>query len=1301
MGVLLTMALLLTLLPAPALAEEANASAAADEEAVDTRLAVDAVPEEPDETPAAPVDTAEALADAIAAAPADGTETVVTLTGDIAGLDRMLDIEAGQNIVLDLDGHAVTVTAGFAGRPLRNYGTLTVTGSGTIDSSASKTGGYGAVDNFGVLTIENGTFAGSVDASGAAVKNRPGGQVTIYGGIFTGATTALYNAGTARVYGGSFDVWSCSACNSKSWGYAIQSHEDAEGQPPELYFYDGTVTGVQGGFSSSAGYTEIHDGTFRTVPCAVHGGNSAFYALYIAGESGQVTCHVYGGTFTSASKVAVYVGNNTPGDGGDRQEALVCIHGGTFRPGSGRETLYVDGLLGSLEVSGGTFADDGVSDYLARACTAADNGDGTFTVLGPAARGEDGTMYASLAGAVAAAADGGTVTLLRDITEQIVLDSGMACTIDLNGHTLSREEEPIRLIHGSLTLTGRGTVTETAGDRLAAVTAYGSTDEADRDYSVLTVGRDVTLGGWAGVMVRQTGDKACGVRLEIHGTLKSPAEGTDVPGNALYVNGIIQNQVNYPVITLHETARVMASGESSTGIYGAGYAAWNVEGAAVTGGTGIELRAGSLRISGDAEVTGTSVPFSVLPNGNGTTVTGAGVAVAQHTTRLPVSVVITGGTIAGYTALYECNPQGNPPEAVAQVSLSVAGGSFRSINGGVNAVYSEDCTGFITGGHYTSAPNAYLAPGKVAVPSNQSGYAAMVTDAGGSTPAQVGGSAGNQTTNAVSDGSQAEQELADRVAEEISGGDTLVNSHQLTAAAGTVAGENAITPETTVAGQTVTEALDAAIPDTTVTAADVRIVIVPYLSVSVTNATVAQDGQKAFSLDISPMYITVATTADVQAGEDICLPQDPGQTNAMQIGDAMPLAVTEQVTVTIPLPAGFAGADEALYVHHRKGGVTYVYEGTVGAQGLTFENPHGFSPFTVTAVGAEAEVDGVRYASLQDALDTVADGGIVTVLASDLSARVSGDKRFSLMLADRVEAPALTAADGYELTQEGGIWTVCPVSQRPSGGASSGSAPRYAVALEQTEHGTVRVSPQQAAAGQTVTVTAVPDPGYAMDAVTVMRADGTEIPVQAVGGDGYIFSMPAGTVRVTVAFRLERAADPTAPDGWVNPYDDVAADAWYYGAAGYAAANGLMRGTTEHTFSPAGSMSRAMVWTVLARMDGQDVDGGQPWYQQAQDWAVAQGVSDGTAPAGAVTRGQLVAMLYRLAGSPAVTAQALEEMDSHPDSGGVGQWAQDAVAWALRLGILNGGSDGMLAPGRTITRAEAAAVLGRYHQMFS
>lgn len=923
MGVLLTMALLLTLLPAPALAEEANASAAPDEEAVDTLLAVDAVPEEPDETPAAPVDTTEALAAAIAAAPADGTETVVTLTGDIAGLDRMLDIEAGQNIVLDLDGHAVTVTAGFAGRPLRNYGTLTVTGSGTIDSSASKTGGYGAVDNFGVLTIENGTFAGSVDASGAAVKNRPGGQVTIYGGIFTGATTALY----------------------------------------------------------------------------------------IAGESGQVTCHVYGGTFTSASKVAVYVGNNTPGDGGDRQEALVYIHDGTFRPGSGRETLYVDGLLGSLEVSG--------------------------------------------------------------------------------------------------------------------------------------------------------------------------------------------------------------------------------------------------------------------------------------------------GTIAGYTALYECNPQGNPPEAVAQVSLSVAGGSFRSINGGVNAVYSEDCTGFITGGHYTSAPNAYLAPGKVAVPSNQSGYAAMVTDAGGSTPAQVGGSAGNQTTNAVSDGSQAEQELADRVAEEISGGDTLVNSHQLTAAAGTVAGENAITPETTVAGQTVTEALDAAIPDTTATAADVRIVIVPYLSVSVTDATVAQDGQKAFSLDISPMYITVATTADVQAGEDICLPQDPGQTNAVQIGDALPLAVTEQVTVTIPLPAGFAGADEALYVHHRKGGVTYVYEGTVGAQGLTFENPHGFSPFTVTAVGAEAEVDGVRYASLQDALDTVADGGIVTVLASGLSARVSGDKRFSLMLADRVEAPALTAADGYELTQEGGIWTVCPVSQRPSGGASSGSAPRYAVALEQTEHGTVRVSPQQAAAGQTVTVTAVPDPGYAMDAVTVMRADGTEIPVQAVGGDGYIFSMPAGTVRVTVAFRLERAADPTVPDGWVNPYRDVAADAWYYGAAGYAAANGLMRGTTEHTFSPAGSMSRAMVWTVLARMDGQDVDGGQPWYQQAQDWAVAQGVSDGTAPAGAVTRGQLVAMLYRLAGSPAVTAQALEEMDSHPDSGGVGQWAQDAVAWALRLGILNGGSDGMLAPGRTITRAEAAAVLGRYHQMFS
>ena len=95
--------------------------------------------------------------------------------------------------------------------------------------------------------------------------------------------------GKTYIYDGTFDCRSCSSCNSSSWGYTIQSHQDSEeSAKPELYFYNGTVIGVQGAFSTSAGYSEVRDGEFKTVACDKHSnGSSAFYALYVAGESGE------------------------------------------------------------------------------------------------------------------------------------------------------------------------------------------------------------------------------------------------------------------------------------------------------------------------------------------------------------------------------------------------------------------------------------------------------------------------------------------------------------------------------------------------------------------------------------------------------------------------------------------------------------------------------------------------------------------------------------------------------------------------------------------------------------------------------------------------------------------------------------------------------------------------------------------------------------------------------------------------------------------------------------------------------
>ena len=88
--------------------------------------------------------------------------TTVSLAGDITGMktEDIITIPGGKNIILNMDGHSITVAGDFTGRPFVNEGTLTITGNGTIDSSASEQGGYGAVNNKGTLTVENGTFKG-------------------------------------------------------------------------------------------------------------------------------------------------------------------------------------------------------------------------------------------------------------------------------------------------------------------------------------------------------------------------------------------------------------------------------------------------------------------------------------------------------------------------------------------------------------------------------------------------------------------------------------------------------------------------------------------------------------------------------------------------------------------------------------------------------------------------------------------------------------------------------------------------------------------------------------------------------------------------------------------------------------------------------------------------------------------------------------------------------------------------------------------------------------------------------------
>lgn len=147
----------------------------------------------------------------------------------------------------------------------------------------------------------------------------------------------------------------------------------------------------------------------------------------------------------------------------------------------------------------------------------------------------------------------------------------------------------------------------------------------------------------------------------------------------------------------------MDAGTAAPAIYFPSTGTLTIDNSTISGGTGIEIRSGTLNVSGEKTVIkGTSSTITVQANGSGSTTDGAGIAVAQHTTGNAVSVNIESGTISGAYALYESNPQGNDADTIALVTMNVTGGTFTSTATTATPVYSEDCTAFITAGLYNA-----------------------------------------------------------------------------------------------------------------------------------------------------------------------------------------------------------------------------------------------------------------------------------------------------------------------------------------------------------------------------------------------------------------------------------------------------------------------------------------------------------------------------------------------------------------------------------------------------------------------
>ncbi len=174
--------------------------------------------------------------------------------------------------------------------------------------------------------------------------------------------------------------------------------------------------------------------------------------------------------------------------------------------------------------------------------------------------------------------------------------------------------------------------------------------------------------------------------------------------------------------------------------------------------------------------------------------------------------------------------------------------------------------------------------------------------------------------------------------------------------------------------------------------------------------------------------------------------------------------------------------------------------------------------------------------------------------------------------------------------------------------------------------------------------------------------------------------------------------EPEQPETPVFPFYDVPSSAWYYTAVKYVYDNKLMDGVDTYTFAPNDTLTRAMVWTIIARMSGVDTTGGNSWYAKAQEWVITNGISDGENPTAAITRQELVTMLYRYAQIKGYDVSVGESTNilSYVDATSISEYAMSAFQWACGSGLTEGDENGALTPLATATRAQAAAMIMRF-----
>lgn len=277
----------------------------------------------------------------------------------------------------------------------------------------------------------------------------------------------------------------------------------------------------------------------------------------------------------------------------------------------------------------------------------------------------------------------------------------------------------------------------------------------------------------------------------------------------------------------------------------------------------------------------------------------------------------------------------------------------------------------------------------------------------------------------------------------------------------------------------------------------------------------------------------------------------------------------------------------------------------------------------------------------------------------------------------------------------------CKNTALPASGGS-GSSARYAIEILSAEGGSVESSPSKASKGAKVTLTAIPDSGYSLKSMAVTDADENEIRLAKQSSQRFTFDMPASDVFVKPVFQSGAQPD-------LLPFRDVPESEWFYSAVQYVYRHGMMSGTDAALFSPNVTTTRGMIVTILYRLEGSpsvsaapflDVPASQ-YYANPVAWASANGIVSGYGggafgPDDTITREQMASILYRYAQYKNYDVSASADLSGYADSGKISPYAVRALQWANANHLVSGTTPTTLAPGGSATRAQVASILMRF-----